>query len=405
MNNYRTSDFNFELPQELIAQYPLPERSASRLLYLNVSLQNIQHRNFKDITQLLKPNDLLIFNNTKVIPARMLGNKESGGKIECLIDRILSNNRALAHIRANKPPRAGSCLIFERNFKSDLKINLKSDLEGVLIARVLARRDDLYEIIFESDTPILDLLYQYGRIPLPHYMQRNPEQIDLTRYQTIYASQEGAVAAPTAGLHFDEDVISKIKENGVEMAYVTLHVGAGTFQPVRVEQLDLHQMHYEYMELSATVCDAITKCRARGGRVIAVGTTVVRSLETAAKETKAKEIKVKEAEAKEAKGGLIKPYYGETETFAKEPVETEETKEGMIKPYHGETNLFIHPGYRFQVVDAMITNFHLPCSTLLMLVTAFGGYEFIMKAYREAVKDKYRFFSYGDAMFIEANTQ
>lgn len=335
------SDFDFDLSPSLIARYPLPERSSSRLLCLDKTNGDIVHRNFIDLPQLLSPLDLLVFNNTRVIPARWMGAKESGGRIEMLIERMTDSHRALAHIRASKSPKPGSYL----------------RLEGDVRAKVTGRSGDLFEILIEDERPLVELLQLYGHIPLPHYMERVDETIDKERYQTIYAKCEGAVAAPTAGLHFDQQLLQSIRDKGVQTAFVTLHVGAGTFQPVRVENILHHQMHAEYLEVSEAVCHQVEETRQRGGRVIAVGTTTVRSLETAA-------------------------------------------QHGQIKPFYGDTRLFIYPGYRFQCVDAMITNFHLPQSSLLMLVCAFGGYEAVMNSYRVAMLEQYRFYSYGDAMFL-----
>ncbi len=341
MTKFTTSDFDYELPFELIAQTPLPERSSSRLLHLNPNTLQINHRKFNEIVDILNKNDLLVFNDTKVIPARLYGRKASGGKVECLVERVLPPNRLLAQLGASKSPKPGSAIRFADAFD----------------ATVIGRQGEFYELQFESDQSVLTLLEKHGEIPLPPYIQRSPEAADQQRYQTVYAQKEGAVAAPTAGLHFDRDVLQAIERKGIEKATVTLHVGAGTFQPVRVDDLDSHDMHRENVEVSAETCQAIEACRERGGRVVAIGTTVVRCLETAA-------------------------------------------HSGEIKPFTGDTRLFIYPGYRFRCVDALLTNFHLPRSTLLMLVSAFGGYEFIRDAYQEAVKKGYRFFSYGDAMFI-----
>lgn len=338
---YRTQDFDFALPDELIARYPLAQRSASRLLCVDRQKTVIEDAKFADFVDFLKPNDLLIFNNTKVIAARLHGIKESGGKVECLVERILDAHRALVHLRASKSPKVGAQLLFA----------------GKIKATVLGRKDNLFEVEFVPTKTVLEWLQLYGEIPLPPYMERAPDESDKERYQTVYAKHEGAVAAPTAGLHFDEELMRQLVDKKIITQYVTLHVGAGTFQPVKVDSLEKHIMHSEYMELSQTVCDAVAECKARGGRVISVGTTVVRALETAA-------------------------------------------KNGKLEPYQGETNIFIYPGFNFKVVDALLTNFHLPQSTLLMLVCAFAGYELMMHAYQHAVAEHYRFFSYGDAMFI-----
>ncbi len=339
--SYTTSDFDYSLPKELIAQYPLEQRSASRLLYLDAIRKKINNNKFKELPYFIDSKDLLVFNDTKVIPARLYGEKATGGRVECLVERILPEQRVLAHIRASKSPPIGSRII----------------LANVIEARVIARVDDFFELHFKTKQPVLELLQAYGEIPLPPYIARNPAISDSKRYQTIFAKKEGAIAAPTAALHFDDPMMSQLKARGIQRVYLTLHIGAGTFQPVRTESLEQHKMHSEYMELSQEVCEAVSACRSRGGRVIAVGTTAVRSLETAA-------------------------------------------RSGALKPYMGETNLFIRPGFQFNCVDALLTNFHLPKSTLLMLVTALGGYDLVMRAYQEAVKERYRFFSYGDAMFI-----
>lgn len=340
------SDFTYTLPPELIAQEALVDRSASRLLHVdsnNSDTVELHDKSFNDILGLINPGDLLIFNNTRVIPARLTGTKDSGGKIEVMIERILDKHRALAHVRANKSPKAGGKLL----------------LENEINAEVIARHDTLFEIIFQGDLTVYELLEQYGHIPLPPYIERDDTEDDKERYQTVFAEEVGAVAAPTAGLHFTSELLKALTEKGVATAKVTLHVGAGTFLPVRVDNLEEHIMHAEWVEVDQTACDAVAACKARGGKVIAVGTTSVRSLESAAKET------------------------------------------GTLEPFTGDTRLFITPGFNFNVVDSMITNFHVPESTLLMLVSAFSGYENIMNAYRHAVQEKYRFFSYGDAMFLE----
>lgn len=333
------SDFHFELPAELIAQRPADSRGDSRLLLLDGASGAISDRQFSHLPELLQPGDLLIFNDTRVIPARLYGTKESGGKVEVLVERILEENRVVAHLRASKSPKAGSWLV----------------LENDIDVKVVGRHDALFELQFPG--PVLELLERYGRMPLPPYIEREAAESDSERYQTVYANRPGAVAAPTAGLHFDEAMLQRIEELGVEKAWVTLHVGAGTFQPVRADDIRDHVMHSEYLEVPPETVEAVRRTRARGGRVIAVGTTVVRSLESAA-------------------------------------------RPGELEPFQGETDIFIYPGYRFRVVDALITNFHLPESTLLMLVSAFAGYEETRAAYRHAVAQRYRFFSYGDAMFI-----
>ena len=340
------SDFQFDLPDELIARYPMPERSASRLLMLDGNTGDTKQGQFRDILDLLQPGDLLVFNNTRVIPARMFGQKASGGKLEILVERILDDHSVLAHVRASKAPKPGTQILLDKGYSAEM----------------VARHDALFELHFAGDLPVLDILNQIGHMPLPPYIDRPDENSDKERYQTVYNERPGAVAAPTAGLHFDEPLLAALREKGVDFAYVTLHVGAGTFQPVRVERLEDHQMHSEYAEVSADVIAKINATRERGGRVVAVGTTSVRSLETAAQAS--------------LKAG--KP----------------------LSPFFGDTSIFIYPGYQYQLVDALITNFHLPGSTLIMLVSAFAGYENVMQAYQEAVTSGYRFFSYGDAMFI-----
>ncbi|GHA23468.1 tRNA preQ1(34) S-adenosylmethionine ribosyltransferase-isomerase QueA [Oceanisphaera arctica] len=339
-------DFSFELPDELIARHPMPERSASRLLQLNGNGGDITHGQFSQILDLVNPGDLLVFNNTRVIPARLFGRKASGGKLEVLIERVLDDKRVLAHVRASKAPKPGTALILDPDVQ----------------ATMLARHDALFEIEFHDERPVLEILDAVGHMPLPPYIDRPDTDADKERYQTVYNEKPGAVAAPTAGLHFDQPLLDALTAKGAELAFVTLHVGAGTFQPVRVEQVLEHKMHAEYIEVSPQVVAQIEATRARGGRVIAVGTTSVRSLESAARATMAN---------------------GEP-----------------LAPFYGDTDIFIYPGYRFQLVDAMVTNFHLPESTLIMLVSAFAGYDHIMEAYRQAVAERYRFFSYGDAMFI-----
>ncbi len=333
------SDFYYQLPKDLIAQYPTERRSDSRLLCLDGNSGSVDDMMFVDLPGMLQQGDLLVFNDTKVIPARMYGQKKTGGKVEVLVERLLDAHSALVHLRSSKSPKSGAV------------INI-GDIELEVIGRI----GELFEIVSHGKE-MIRLMEEYGHIPLPPYIQRGDERLDLDRYQTIYAERPGAVAAPTAGLHFDQEMLQRIGEMGVESARVTLHVGAGTFQPVRVQNLDEHEMHSELVEVSSDVCAAVAATRERGGRVIAVGTTSVRSLEAA-------------------------------------------SADGELKPFNGDTRLFIRPGYRFNTVDAMLTNFHLPESTLLMLVAAFAGYDHLMMAYRHAVEQRYRFFSYGDAMFI-----
>ena len=341
----KLTDFQFDLPTELIAQFPPSERTASRLLLLNGDSGAVNDHAFPDLLDLLRPDDLLVFNNTKVIPARLLGQKDSGGKLEVLVERVLDEHRVLAHIRSSKSPKAGRHLL----------------LEGILDVEVLGRHDALFELYFHVEGSVTEALEQYGRLPLPPYIERDVAKEDLDRYQTVYAKHIGAVAAPTAGLHFDEPLLKQIKALGVETAHVTLHVGAGTFQPVRVDDIKTHQMHSERIEVSESVCEQVRATQARGGRVIAVGTTSVRALESA-------------------------------------------SRTGHIASFSGETDIFIYPGYEFKTVDAMVTNFHLSESTLLMLVSAFASKDSIMAAYQHAIEQKYRFFSYGDAMFITKRT-
>ncbi|MEX6501270.1 tRNA preQ1(34) S-adenosylmethionine ribosyltransferase-isomerase QueA [Pseudomonas zhanjiangensis] len=338
----RVADFHFDLPESLIARHPLAERRASRLLTLDGPTGALGHRQFSDLLEYLRPGDLMVFNNTRVIPARLFGQKASGGRLEVLVERVLDTHRVLAHVRSSKSPKPGSTIA----------------LDGGGEAQMLARHDALFELQFAEE--VLPLLERIGHMPLPPYIDRPDEAADRERYQTVYAARAGAVAAPTAGLHFDQGMLAAIAEMGVETSFVTLHVGAGTFQPVRVERIEDHHMHSEWLEVGQDVVDAVAACRARGGRVIAVGTTSVRSLETAA-------------------------------------------RDGVLKPFTGDTAIFIYPGRPFHVVDALVTNFHLPESTLLMLVSAFAGYPETMAAYQSAVAEAYRFFSYGDAMFITRN--
>lgn len=337
----RKFDFHYSLPPELIAQYPATPRSASRLLMLDGVQGIFRDLRFTDLCTLMQAGDLLMFNDTRVIPARLFGRKESGGQIEVLIERILSKHRVLAQIRASKTPKPAQ----------------KLTLQGGVTAVVNRREGEFYELTFVGDTPVTEILERTGHVPLPPYIGRSDEAADRERYQTVYARCPGAVAAPTAGLHFDEDILALLKENGVESAFVTLHVGSGTFQPIRSDDIREHRMHSEYFSVLPTTCDKINAAKEEGRRVVAVGTTVVRALEATA-------------------------------------------RNGRVAPHAGETAIFIYPGYRFQIVDALLTNFHLPESTLLMLVCAFGGTTPVLKAYRHAVARKYRFYSYGDAMFV-----
>lgn len=350
------SDFHFDLPDELIARYPTAQRSASRLLYLNGSTGELQDQQFTDLLEHLNAGDLLVFNNTRVIPARLYGRKASGGKIEVLVERVLDNHRCLAHVKASKAPKEGAELILGED-----KLGEGNGLKAVMAAR----HEALFELHFNAQDSLFELLQQAGHMPLPPYIDRPDENADQERYQTVYSEKLGAVAAPTAGLHFDQVMLEKLAEKGVQTAFVTLHVGAGTFQPVRVEKISEHKMHAEYAEVSQEVVDKILATKQAGKRVIAVGTTSVRSLESAAQEA-------------DKQGKLIAPFFA-------------------------DTRIFIHPGKTFKVVDALVTNFHLPESTLIMLVSAFAGYQKCMQAYQHAVKAQYRFFSYGDAMFITKN--
>jgi S-adenosylmethionine:tRNA ribosyltransferase-isomerase len=337
------SDFDYHLPNELIAQKPLAQRSASRLLRISPLTADIVNGQFTDITTFLNSGDLLVFNDTRVVPARLFGQKQTGGKIEVLVERVLDDKTLLAHVRSSKSPKSGAVLL----------------LEDQISCVMAAREGSLFKLIQDSNQSWLTLLNQYGHMPLPPYIERADDDEDLERYQTVYAQNPGAVAAPTAGLHFDQPLIARLKSKGVETAHITLHVGAGTFQPVKVENIDEHVMHSEWVHVSQSVCDAISQAHSRGNKVVAVGTTVVRSLEAAA-------------------------------------------SDGLVKAFEGDVSIFITPGYRFKAVDAMITNFHLPKSTLLMLVSAFAGTALIQQAYQQAVDERYRFFSYGDAMLIES---
>jgi S-adenosylmethionine:tRNA ribosyltransferase-isomerase len=336
----RRQDFHYQLPEELIAQHPLPERSASRLLVLDGVSGRYADRQFRDLPALLRPEDLLVFNDTRVIPARLLGRKPTGGEVEFLVERVLDAHHALAQGRASKPLRTG------------MSIRIADTAEAIVVERA----GEFFRLEF-PEVRLPDFLYQHGHVPLPPYVQHTDTAEDRERYQTVYARVPGAVAAPTAGLHFDDALLAVLDQHSVRRAFVTLHVGAGTFQPVREDNVLQHHMHSEQAFVSETVCAAAAETRQRGGRVVAVGTTAVRSLEAAA-------------------------------------------AEGELRPFAGETSLFIYPGYKFRVVDALITNFHLPESTLLMLVSAFAGRARVLAAYRHAIEQRYRFFSYGDAMFI-----
>ncbi len=348
----KTSDFYFDLPEHLIAQAPLSDRSGSRMLVLDGSTGNVSHRQFLELEALVHPGDLLVFNNTRVISARLYGQKQTGGRVEILIERLKDDGSVLAHVRASKSPKEGSLIYITPDANGDI-----SDFS----LRVTGRSGALFELEAETGS-VSQMMRLHGHMPLPPYIDREDTEEDRDRYQTVYAKREGAVAAPTAGLHFDKPLLETLRLRGVDTAYVTLHVGAGTFQPVRVDDIDNHKMHSEWLEVDEVCVDAIRACRERGGRVIAVGTTSVRSLETAA-----------------ASGELAV---------------------GCPASFEGDSDIFLYPGCEFRVVDAMITNFHLPESTLIMLVSAFAGYEETMAAYATAVQKEYRFFSYGDAMFV-----
>jgi S-adenosylmethionine:tRNA ribosyltransferase-isomerase len=334
------SDFAYELPEELIARHPAARRSDSRLLHLDGASGAIADRQFTDLPSLLRSGDLLVFNDTRVIPARLHGHKQTGGRIEILLERVVDSERAMVQLRSSKPAAAGSHI----------------DLPAGGLATVLGREGDFWLLDFGAAPAAV--FERYGEMPLPPYLHRAPEDSDRERYQTIFAREPGAVAAPTAGLHFDEALLNACDLAGVRQARVTLHVGAGTFQPVRVMDLSEHRMHVERAVVPPATCDAVRECRARGGRVVAVGTTAVRALESAA-------------------------------------------LAGRLEPFAGETRLFITPGFRFRVVDVLVTNFHLPESTLLMLVAAFAGRAHLLAAYQYAIEQRYRFFSYGDAMLVE----
>ncbi len=338
----RTTDFDFYLPDELIAQFPTPERSASRLLRLDGKSGQLSDYGFRNLPEFLQPNDLLILNDTRVIKARLTGEKASGGKIEIMVERLLDTHRLLAQIRASRSPKPGSLLRIADAFD----------------AEVMTRQDDLFLLEIRGPTPAIELIDQYGSLPLPPYISHKADGHDEERYQTVFAREPGAVAAPTAGLHFDDAMMDRLQAAGIAIAYVTLHVGAGTFQPVRVDNIHEHKMHSELYSVSQATVDAIQHAQAKGGKVTAVGTTALRALESAA-------------------------------------------RSGELQGGSGETDIFITPGYRFQVVERLLTNFHLPKSTLLMLVSAFAGTENIKNAYQHAIEAKYRFFSYGDAMLIE----
>jgi S-adenosylmethionine:tRNA ribosyltransferase-isomerase len=339
----RRDEFVYDLPPELIAQFPTEHRGDSRLLCLDGLTGRLEDRQFATLPELLKPGDLLVFNDTRVIPARLYGEKETGGKVEIMVERVLDDQHILAQLRASKTPKLGSLIHLDKG------ITLKLE----------CRQDDMFVLVFNNEYKVDQVLQMIGHMPLPPYIQRPDQVVDRERYQTIFARQPGAVAAPTAGLHFTSEMFELFEGKGIEITYITLHVGAGTFQPVRAEHIKDHKMHRECLMVKEEVCEKIAKAKTNGGRIIAVGTTSVRCLETAA-------------------------------------------RSGTIQPYSGETDIFIYPGFEFQLVDVLITNFHLPESTLLMLVCAFAGKEQILTAYQHAISEKYRFYSYGDAMYITA---
>jgi len=337
----KKSDFHFDLPPELIAQQPLAERSAGRLLVLDAVAESMVDRQLRELPELLRAGDLLVFNDTRVLPARLFGRKVSGGAVEILVERVTGSHEATVQLGVSKKPKEGSAI----------------ELADGTLARVLGREGEFFRLRFESTESLEKLLLRLGRMPLPPYIERDPGAADNERYQTIFAREPGAVAAPTAGLHFDTNLLDRLAARGIESAHITLHVGAGTFQPMRAEKLEDHVMHREWLNVGAELIEKIQHTRAAGGRVIAVGTTVVRALESA-------------------------------------------SRDGVLEPFAGETQIFIFPGYRFTSIDGLLTNFHLPQSTLLMLVSALAGREFILDAYRHAVEQRYRFFSYGDAMLV-----
>ncbi|MGY8813113.1 MAG: tRNA preQ1(34) S-adenosylmethionine ribosyltransferase-isomerase QueA [Gammaproteobacteria bacterium] len=337
----KRTEFHYDLPDELIAQYPLKNREDSRLLCLHKHSGTLEDQQFRFLLTQLKPDDLLIFNDSKVLPARLYGNKESGGKVEILIERVINNHSVLAHVRASKSPKPGNNIVLENG-------------ECLLVD---GREDDLFILSYNGDHTVIELMEMAGHIPLPPYIRREDELEDKARYQTVYARNPGAIAAPTAGLHFSRELLNSLDESGVNVGYITLHVGAGTFQPVRADLIEDHKMHTEWYQIDESLCVQVDETKKRGGRVIAVGTTVVRCLESA-------------------------------------------SITGSLQPYSGDTDIFIFPGYKFKVIDGMITNFHLSESTLLMLVCALAGKENIFSAYNHAIDNRYRFFSYGDAMLI-----
>ena len=338
---FRIEDFDYKLPKKLIAFEPAQHRDSSRLLIVSKSTGQLIDQRFADLLTWLRAGDLLVLNDTKVFPARMLGNKSSGGKVEILAERILSDGTVKAQLKSNRTPKIGSVILIEEN----------------LVAEILDRQEEFFILQFNQQQPTLEIFEQYGHVPLPPYIEREDEAEDLERYQTVYAKHAGAVAAPTAGLHFTSDLLNNLTHQGVQTATITLHVGAGTFKPVKVQDPAQHIMHSEHATVSQSTCEKIKATKSQGGRVVAVGTTCARALESAA-------------------------------------------MQGELIPFSGETDIFIYPGFVFNVVDALITNFHLPRSTLLMLVSAFAGCANIKRAYQHAIQSRYRFYSYGDAMLI-----
>ena len=342
----RVADFHYDLPESRIAQHPLPQRRASRLLELDARSGVLTDRCFPELIRLVRPGDLLVLNDTLVQAARLHGNKPSGGRVEVLVERVLGERRCLAQVRASRALRLRGSVRFRNGY----------------CALAVARHGDLFELELDGPGGFAELMFEQGSVPLPPYIRREPDGVDIERYQTVFANRPGAVAAPTAGLHFDRPLLVELERHGVETAYVTLHVGAGTFQPVRTDRVQAHRLHAERAVVSESVCAQVRAVRARAGRVVAVGTTSVRSLEAAA-------------------------------------------RGGTLQAFTGDTDLFIYPGFRFQCIDAMITNFHLPRSTLLMLVCAFAGTRRVLDAYRHAIERRYRFYSYGDAMFVTRQLQ
>ena len=337
----QVSDFHYELPSHLIAKHPTSVRSASRLMHLDAATGDIAHYHFSDLPSLLEPADLLVFNNTRVIAARLFGRKDTGGRVEILLERILDTHSARAQIRSSKSPRPGTAILLDNS-------SVKVQVQG--------RDGPFFDLVF-PDPGVTAIADELGHMPLPPYIDREDEIEDRERYQTIYASRDGAVAAPTSGLHFDDALFAALRQRRIAKTEVTLHIGAGTFQPVRVDKVEDHQMHAEWLEVTRQVCTDVAACREGGGRIIAVGTTSVRSLESA-------------------------------------------SSGGELQPFTGDTEMFIYPGYEFRVIDALVTNFHLPGSTLMMLISAFAGVDTIRRAYEVAIQESYRFFSYGDAMLI-----